>query len=94
MLSAVISLTLSFLALTSATPLSTRSLCKPDFGGPPGFKVSIINKGLGKEWGLQSAPPGIGTRIVAEPASLSNAEFLVRHLPNGEYSIKHVSFAS
>ncbi|KIM77620.1 hypothetical protein PILCRDRAFT_615217 [Piloderma croceum F 1598] len=92
MLSAMISLILSFLALTSATPLSTRGPCKPDFGSPPGFEVSIINKGLGKEWGLQSVPPSIGTRIVAHPASLFNAEFVVRHLPNGKYSIKPIGF--
>lgn len=94
MLSAMISLALSFLALTSATPLSARGPCKPDFGGPPGFKVSIVNKGLGKEWGLKSVPPGVGTKIVPHPASFSNAEFLVRRLPqpNGEYSIKPTGF--
>jgi hypothetical protein len=94
MLSAMISLALSFLALTSATPLSTRGPCKPDFGGPPGFEVSIVNKGQSKEWGLPPGSPGSGTKIIAHPASFSLAEFRVRHLPNGEYSIKYVSLAS
>jgi hypothetical protein len=94
MLSAMISLALSFLALTSATPLSTRGSCKPDFGGPPGFEVSIVNKVLNKEWGLPPGTPGSGTKIVVNPASFANAEFVVRHLPSGEYSIKYVSLAS
>jgi hypothetical protein len=91
MLSAIISLALSFLALTSATPLNTRAFCEPEFGGPPGFKVSIINRGLSKEWGLRSAPPVIGTKIVAQPASPINVEFRVMHLANGKYTIKYVS---
>jgi hypothetical protein len=94
MLSAMISLALSFLALTSATPLSNRGPCKPYFGVSPGVKVSIIDNGLKREWGFASAPPTIGTQIVAHPAYFFNPKFLVRHLPNGKYSIKYVSIAS
>lgn len=88
MLSAMITLTLSFLAFTSATPLDTRAACHPQFGGPQGFNVSIINGG--KEWSLTSLPPSAG-RVVPRPKDIANAEFHVRHRPSDDtYAIEYV----
>ncbi|KIM85868.1 hypothetical protein PILCRDRAFT_328288 [Piloderma croceum F 1598] len=92
MLSSMISLALSFLALTSATPLNTRGgTCKPAFGGPPGFKVNIFNNAVGKEW-HHASPPSIGTQITESPKSLSPVEFRVLRLSSGEYSIQPIGY--
>jgi hypothetical protein len=84
----LIALAISFLGLTSASPLLARQAgCHPNFEG---VGVSVVNNVL--EWGLPSAP-GQDSFVISEAASPAVAEWLFAFsgAPTNTYQIKYVA---
>ena len=84
----LVALAISFLGLTSASPLLARQAgCHPNFEG---VGVSVVNNAL--EWGLPSAP-GHDSFVISQPAvpSLIQWQFAFSGAPTNSYQIKYVA---
>lgn len=81
----LVALAISFLGLTSASPLLARQAgCHPNFEG---VGVSVVNNAL--EWGLPSAP-GHDSFVISQPAvpSIIQWQFAFSGAPTNSYQIK------